>query len=89
MTHELEKEIAYFEANRNKLARMHKGQYVLIHGANLEGHFDTQDEAIMKGVRRFGSGPFLVRNVDHDEPAFSNPALAIGVQLVANLPSSD
>ncbi len=88
-TNELKKELEYFETHRDEFLRKHKGQYLLIHDANLEGHFNTLEDAITEGVRKFGAGPFLARRAGENAPKLSNPALSLGVKLVANPPLSE
>jgi hypothetical protein len=59
----LDKEIATFERMRPDLEKHHSGKFVLIHGEDLVGTFDTEDTVIREGLRLFGRGPFLVRKV--------------------------
>ncbi len=82
--HELKKEIEYFEAHREEFESEHKDQYLLIHDTNLVGHFNTIEEAITEGVRKFGTGPFLARRAGESAPTLSNPAMAVGVRLVVD-----
>ena len=55
------------------------GRFVLIHGDELVGVFDTDAEALVEGARRFGREAFLVRQVRDEEPIISNPALSLGI----------
>ena len=57
----LEVESAFYESNRDDLLMKFPNRFLLIHGENLEGHFETMDDAITEGVLRFGSEPFLIR----------------------------
>jgi hypothetical protein len=39
------------------------GNWVLIHQEKLVNIFDTSEEAAAEAVRRFGRGPFLIRQI--------------------------
>lgn len=65
----LEREIQTFEQRRAEFARLHEGQFALVHGEDVE-FFPTQVDALRVGYRRFGRDPFLVKQVEaHEEPA--------------------
>ena len=64
----LEVESRFYENNRAEFVEKYPNEYLLIHGERLIGHFEDMDEALDEGVRRFGSGPFLVRMSGADEP---------------------
>lgn len=72
----LEREIETYLRMKSSLPL---GRTVLIHGDDLIGIFDTDAEAVREGTRRFGLGPFLVRQVRVEEPVISNPALSQGI----------
>ena len=59
----LDKEIQAFEEMRADLEEHHKGKWVVIHGGELVDTFDTLDAAATEAVRRFGRGPYLIREV--------------------------
>jgi len=59
----LETEIAAYEAMREDLERHHKGKFVIFHGKDFIGAFDTLDAAAAEAVRLFGRGPYLIRQV--------------------------
>ena len=82
----LAKEKAFLKENQKELAAQHPGKYLLIKDAEVHGAYETFDQGVAAGVERFGAGPFLVRSVQEpqDSEAPSNPALSIGVPLVAN-----
>jgi hypothetical protein len=60
---ELRDDIAAFERMRADLESEALGKWVLIHQQRLEGKFDSFDAAAQAGVRRFGRGPYLIRQV--------------------------
>ena len=69
---ELDREIATYDKRKAELERHHKGKWALIRGEELEGVFDTFENAANAGVERFGAGPFLIRKVG--APAMTLPA---------------
>ena len=75
----LQEESDFFESNREKLLLQYPNRVLLIHGDKVEGDFPTMADAITEGVRKFGSGPFLVRRSGEDEPVISIPALSLGI----------
>jgi hypothetical protein len=68
----LETEIAAFEARRAELEQHHMGKWVVFHGDEFVGAFDTLNNAAAEAVRRFGRGPYLIRQVG--APPVSLPA---------------
>jgi hypothetical protein len=46
------------------------GRFALVKADELVGIWDTEDEALREGYRRFGLEPFLVQPVTEDEPIF-------------------
>ena len=59
----LDKEIAAYENMRDFLEREHLQKWVVIHGEELSGTYDDFQEAAADATRRFGRGPFLLRQV--------------------------
>lgn len=64
----LEKEIEFYERNRDELANKYPGRYLLIYGDNLIGDYATRGDATTEGVRRFESEPVLVRLAGEGAP---------------------
>jgi hypothetical protein len=56
-------EIRAFEAMRAQLEAEHLGQWVLIYRRELIGSYVSFETAAEVAVERFGSGPFLIRQV--------------------------
>jgi hypothetical protein len=54
MRSRLESESAAYEAHKGRLLAEHRGKFVLIHGSEIVGVFDTQGEALVAGYQRFG-----------------------------------
>jgi hypothetical protein len=60
---DIDKEIAAYEKVQADLEAHHTGKWVLFHDLQLEGVFDSFESAADEAVRRFGSGPYLIRQV--------------------------
>ena len=75
----LETEIQFFEENRSRYLREHKGKYVLIKERECLGFFDTDATAYEKGVEMFGVEPFLIKQVLPEDPIDQAPALTHGL----------
>ena len=59
----LEKELAYFERELERLLAEAGGKYALIYGEDLLGKYESEEDAINEGYRRCGNVPFLVREI--------------------------
>ncbi len=75
----LEQERKYFETHRAVWLNQYAGKFVLVKGEQLVGVFNTQQEALAEGARRFGTESFLVRQVDESEHLIYIPALTLGI----------
>ena len=84
MSDPLTKEKDYLLSNLEEFAKVYPGKYLLIKDEAVWGAYETYDQGVREGIRRLGTGPFLVRSVlqPHDPEAPSIPALAIGVPLI-------
>ncbi len=65
----LETEIAYYEAKLPEYEQYYAGKHVVIHGAELVGAFDSFENAAVEAVRRFGRGPYLIRQIGAPPPS--------------------
>jgi len=68
----IETEISAYDEMRESLERDQMGKWVLVRDRNLVGIFDTFDAAAEDAVKKFGSGPYLIRQVG--APPVSLPA---------------
>jgi hypothetical protein len=75
----LENERKYFEQHHDEWLKQHSGKFVLVKNEELIGVFDTQQEALVEGARRFGTESFLVRQVEETEQLIYIPALTLGI----------
>lgn len=56
-------EIAAYEGLRQALETDHLGEWALLHNRELISLFGTFEAAAQEAVRRFGRGPYLIRQV--------------------------
>ena len=75
----LANETAYFDEHDKEFRREYGGQYLLIHGKKLVGHYENEATAVAEGIRKFGTGPFLVRMPGEAEPVLRAPAYSLGL----------
>ena len=59
----LDVEIATYEGMQEQLEANHKGEWVVIHGEELIGTYPDFQVAADAAVRRFGRGPYLIREI--------------------------
>jgi hypothetical protein len=45
-----------------------EGKFVVIKGMDIAGSYDTLDDALAAGYRKYGPVPFLVRQIQRTEP---------------------
>ena len=60
---DLAREIAAFEAMQAELEARSMGKWVVLHNAELAGIYDEFEAAAEDAVRRFGRGPYLIRQI--------------------------
>ena len=60
---ELTEDIAAYDTMRADLKSEALGKWVVVHNRRLQGKFGSFDEAAREAVRRFGRGPYLIRQV--------------------------
>ncbi len=75
----LDDEIAAYEAQRAELEASHLGKWAVLHNCKLTGAFDDFQSAAMEAVRRFGRGPYLIRQIGAP-PATLPVSVAYGLQ---------
>lgn len=56
-------ELEAYEEKKQELTKHYPGKFVLFHGKELIGSFDTFDNAAKEAVQKFGKGPYLIRQV--------------------------
>ena len=69
---ELRDDIAAYDDMRLDLESSSLGKWVVFHHRELIGMFDSFDDAANEAVRKFGRGPYLIRQIG--APAIRRPA---------------
>ncbi len=59
----LSEEIAAYEKMRDILETDYFGKWVIVHDGQLVGVYDDFQEVAADAVRKFGRGPYLIRQV--------------------------
>ena len=59
----IEMEISAYEEKKQELEAHHTGKWVLFHNRELISIYDSFEAAATDAVRRFGRGPYLIRQV--------------------------
>lgn len=59
----LSQEIAVYEGMQDRLEMDHCGKWVVVHEEELVGTYGTFEAAADEAIRRFGRGPYLIRQV--------------------------
>lgn len=60
---DIQTDIAAYEALRERLESDHVGKWVVIQNQQLVGVYDSFNSAAEEAVKRFGRGPYLIRQV--------------------------
>ena len=60
---DLDREIAAFETAQAELEARSMGKWVVFHNGALAGTYDSFEAAAEEAVRRFGRGPYLIRQI--------------------------
>ena len=59
----LEDNISAFKSMIGDLTKNHNNKYVLIYNGDFIDSFDNFNNAAQEAIRRFGKGPYLIRQV--------------------------
>lgn len=62
-SHDYSRELAAYEREQDRLVAEHLGKIALVRGDQVVGVFDTANEAIAEGFRRFGNAPIIVQEI--------------------------
>lgn len=77
-------EMKTFDARRADLERTYFGKFVVIKGDEVIGAWDTLSAAADEAVRRFGRGPYLIRQVGAPPVTLPASVLFRPIQLNAH-----
>jgi hypothetical protein len=56
-------ELATYDRHKAELVGSHEGKFVLIHGEEIAGIWDTYQDALAAGYKQFGLQPFFVKQI--------------------------
>jgi hypothetical protein len=60
----LERELETYDREKPALLARAAGKFVLIHGDEVAGTYESQADAIAQGYQQFGNVPFLVKKIE-------------------------
>jgi hypothetical protein len=75
----LEQERDFYDQHLADWLTRYPARFVLIRGQELFGVYDTLEEALAEGARRFGLASFLARRVEPAQTEAQAPALTLGL----------
>lgn len=81
----LETEIRAFDARKADLEQHYMGKWVVFHGEEFVGAFDNLGNAASEAVRRYGRGPYLIRQLGAPPVSLPTSVLYRAVADVADL----
>jgi len=72
-------EIKYYSRNRSRLNKTYYGEYILIHGKRVVGHFASIKEAYKASCKNFPNDDVLIKECGKEEfqPAIYNPMVVL------------
>ena len=76
---ELDEEVRTFAAHRAELLAQHRGEVVLVKGAEVIGTFPDEESAYEEGLKRFGNVPFLIQPITEEDLVETLPAVTAGL----------
>ena len=79
---DLDQEIAAYEARREELEAQSIGKWVIVFNREFIGFYDSFELAAEDAVRRFGRGPYLIRQIG--APPITLPASVMYSRRYAN-----
>lgn len=75
-------ELQVYDTNKAEWLNARAGKYVLIKGTEVFGFFDSLDEAVQSGFKKFGPVPFFTKQITKEDQIQGTPALVAGLLFV-------
>jgi len=75
----LERELKYFNDNKDEYLRIYPNMFVVISDDKFVGSYTTQEQAYEAGIKACGLKPFLLKQVLPDGDNTSVPAYSLGL----------
>ena len=63
----LEQEYKFFLSHLEEFSKTHLNEFVLIKGEQVAGFFNSYENALRDGLKRFGNVPFFIKEVQEEE----------------------
>jgi hypothetical protein len=60
-SHSLEREFAYYSANKGNLDSQYRGKFIVIKDETVLGPFDDQNSALREALKTYQAGTFLIQ----------------------------
>ncbi|HVA64892.1 MAG TPA: hypothetical protein VNF74_14295 [Terriglobales bacterium] len=76
---ELDREIRYLNAHREELAQRYGGRYLVIHGEEVSGAYETIQQALEAASVSFGTASVLIRQPSEAGVHITAPAYSLGI----------
>lgn len=77
----LNEERQFFSKSLVEWLKTYPGKVALVKGRQLIGQYDTEDQAIAEGARRYLTQPFLIRRILPSQPEIQVPTLTFGIPM--------
>jgi len=71
-------ELALFDRSLPSWLAHEEGKWVVLHGEEILGFFDSDPDAYRAGIEAYGKGPFLIRQVSNKPPLVTVPLVIVG-----------
>jgi len=84
----LEKELNFLRNNKAKLLEQYGAKYIVIHGEEVGGAYESMSEALQGAALMYGTSNVLIRRATDAPVEISIPALTLGI-LNADVSHSD
>jgi len=75
----LEREINFFNLNKEVWIKQYPQKFALVKGEELIGTFDTLSDALVEASRRYGLDNYLIRKIAGSEEEIKIPAFSLGL----------
>lgn len=79
VTSMLETELKYLRANKEELAKLYPGRFLVIKGEKVSGAYETRDQALTGAAEKHGLENVLIRRAEDADEEIFIPALAFGL----------
>ncbi len=75
----LEKELAFYEQNLENWLHQHADKFVLVKGEEMNGVYDTNEQALTAAASLFGLESYFIRRIEKAPEQIRLPAFTLGL----------